>query len=152
MKSSPLTGVCRSLRNHMSPCCYIITIAFVLASCEHAGKSGIDWQYTADLDGDGRAEIVVGTEMGQVQRIDAEKKRLFITDVEEYVTALAARPRAPGHEVWVGTVNGKLFALDAKGTVLRRGRMPGLVDHLVVSREGAVLATTSGGRMALFRE
>ena len=43
------------------PCfiiCMIFTVTFILTSCNHAGKPGIDWQYPADLDGDGIAETV----------------------------------------------------------------------------------------------
>jgi hypothetical protein len=38
--------------------CMILTIPFILASCNHDVKTGIDWLYTADLDGDGIVETV----------------------------------------------------------------------------------------------
>ena len=119
--------------------------------------SGATAMIDADLDGDGKAEIVVGTEMGQVQALDGtppsashEKGKIFITDVEESVTALAARPSGNGNDIWVGTVNGKLFVLDAQGKITRRGHLPGLIDHIAVSEDGEVLVTTSGGRVALY--
>ncbi len=31
---------------------------FILVSCDHVEKTGVDWQYSADLDGDGIAETV----------------------------------------------------------------------------------------------
>ncbi len=115
--------------------------------------SGATAMIGADLDGDGKAAIVVGTEMGQVHALDGEKTKLFVTDVEQSVMALVARPRGDGaeKEVWVGTVNGKLFVLNAQGKIVGRGHVPGLIDHLVVSKDGAVLATTSGGHIALYR-
>jgi len=121
--------------------------------------SGINAMIGADLDGNGKIEIVVGTEMGQVQAFDYnppsnlyDKERLFITDAEQGVMALAARQRHDGNgeEVWVGTVNGKILVLDAEGNIVRRGHLPGLIDHIVVSADGAVLATTSGGQVALY--
>jgi len=112
--------------------------------------SGANVMIGADVDGDGKAEIVVGTETGQVQALDAQKNRLFVADVSESVMALVARPEGAGHEIWAGTVNGKLFVLDAEGKIVSQGRLPGLIDHLAVSRDGAVLATTSGGYVALY--
>jgi len=38
--------------------CMILTIPFILASCDHDVKTEIDWQYIADLDGDGIMETV----------------------------------------------------------------------------------------------
>ena len=88
--------------------------------------------------------------MGQVQAFDAQKRRRFVADVGQSVTALAARPCRAGSEIWVGTVNGKLLVLDAEGRTLRRGHLPGLIDSLAASKGGAVLAATSGGHVALY--
>ena len=113
--------------------------------------SGVNAMVAADLDGDGKSVMIVGTEMGQVQAIDREKNRLFVADVSEAVYALAARRRGAGNDVWVGTANGKLLVLDARGEIIHRGHLPGLVDHIAVSRERSVLATASGGHVALYR-
>jgi len=111
--------------------------------------SGANALLGADLDGDDKVEIIVGTEMGHVQALDGDKNRLFVTDVDESVMALAARPDGTGHEIWAGTVNGKLLVLNAQGKIIKRGHEPGLIDHLAISRDGAVLAT-SGGHVALY--
>ena len=108
---------------------------------------GINALAAADFDGDGKAEIIAGTEMGQVQAIDDKKGRRFVTDVKEGVTALAIKGRK---EIWVGTVNGRLFVLDAKGEIRRRGALRGMVNHIAIGGEGSVLATTTGGTMAAY--
>jgi len=112
--------------------------------------SGANAMIAANIEGNRKYAIIVGTEMGQVQAFNAEKKRLFIADVEESVTALAARHVAGQEEICVGTVNGKLLVLNARGRIIRRGYLPGLIDHLVVSKDGKILATTSGGQVALY--
>ena len=66
------------------------------------------------------------------------------------VMALAARPVGAGQEIWTGTVNGKLFVLNGDGKIIGRGHLPGPIDHLAVAKHGAVLATTSGGEVALY--
>ncbi|MFH0964588.1 MAG: hypothetical protein V2A58_11340 [Planctomycetota bacterium] len=104
----------------------------------------------ADLEGAGRPVLLVGTEMGQLQAIDAKQNRLFIADVKEAVTALAVRPAPNGSEICVGTVNGRLLVLGSRGEILARGRLPGLVDHLAVLSDGRVLAATSSGELALY--
>ena len=38
--------------------CMILTVTSILTSCNHVEKTGIDWQYSADLDGDGIDETV----------------------------------------------------------------------------------------------
>ncbi|HCN06672.1 MAG TPA: hypothetical protein DIT01_01985 [Lentisphaeria bacterium] len=124
--------------------------------------SGANAMVGADLDGDGKVEIIVGTEMGQVQAFDGTppsgleppalyaKEKLFNADVEQAVMALAARPVGAGQEIWTGTVNGKLFVLNGDGKIIGRGHLPGPIDHLAVAKHGAVLATTSGGEVALY--
>ena len=112
--------------------------------------SGANALIAADLNADGGSEIIVGTEMGQVQALDAGQNRLFVADVEQSVMALAARPQGNRHEIWAGTVNGSLFVINAAGERVRRGHLPGCLDHLAVTQSGSVLATTSGGSVALY--
>jgi hypothetical protein len=50
----------------------IFTVTFILTSCNHVEKAGIDWQYSADLDGDGIAETVTVVDLngnGQPDKI-----------------------------------------------------------------------------------
>jgi len=112
--------------------------------------SGVNVMTAADLDSDGIDEMIVGTEMGQVQVLDAKTNRIFVANVDESVTTLAVTPGAAGKRIWAGTVNGKLFVLDKSGEIRRRGYLPGLIDHFAVSRNGDVLVTTSGGCVALY--
>ena len=57
---------------------------------------------------------------------------------------------AHNHPDWHGHNLTKFLENMAKGNIIKRGRLPGLIDHLVVSKYGKVLATTSGGQVALY--
>ena len=109
--------------------------------------SGVNVVCAADLQGDGRRLIIAGTEMGQVHALGTDGTRRFVSDVGECVTAMCV---VPGGRLWVGTVNGRVRVLDGAGRVVGRGRLPGVLDHMVATADGRVLATTSGGRVARF--
>ena len=103
----------------------------------------------ADLDGDGKAEILAGTEMGYVQAFDGTGTRLFLADAGGPVVSMTVVTGRTGKQIWAGTLNGTLLVLDAEGSVLRRAESMGYVDHLAVGK-GAVLATTAEGRVAQY--
>ena len=109
--------------------------------------SGANTMIGADLNGDGKAIMIIGTEMGHVHAIDHEINRVFLADVGEAVYSLAAAK----DQVWVGTSMGKIKVLDSKGEVTHRGDMGDIVDHMVTDEAGNVLVTTAGGSVALFK-
>jgi len=109
--------------------------------------SGANVMTAADLDRSGRSVLLVGTEMGQLQAIDNEQTRRFITDLKESVTALAV---GNVNVIWAGTVNGKLFVLNAEGKITKRGTLPGLINEIVVAEDGTALVTTAGGTASVY--
>lgn len=108
--------------------------------------SGVTALACADINGDGRDEIIAATEMGQVIAMNGQGEHVFLADVHESVTAMLLT----GDHIWIGTANGLVFVLGHEGNIVRRGRLPGYLDHLVATDGGGALATTSDGQAALY--
>ena len=138
----------------------IASDAFLQQLALYAFPDGMTWSRNvgaaanviamADLTGNGDADIIVGTGMGQVQAFDGQGNRLFLTDVHESVTSLAVASHEPNPRIWVGTVNGRLFVLGNTGAIIHRGRLPGYLDRILVAPDGPALVVSSDGPAALF--
>ena len=103
----------------------------------------------ADLNQDGRTEIIAGTEMGQVQAFGGDGAQRFCTDVRGPATSLAVSGNGAELRIWVGTLNGLVLVLDRHGRVCARSAPGGYLDHLASGRTG-VLAASADGWVALF--
>ncbi|MEN6303934.1 MAG: VCBS repeat-containing protein, partial [Armatimonadia bacterium] len=107
----------------------------------------------ADLNGDGKQEIVVGISAGLVVCLDNQTKKLWSRQLASPPTVV--RP-VPGSTPWllVGCQDGTTYALDGKGQVLRQGKMSGrAVDARVLQTPSGPLGVivTDSGAMAGFR-
>ncbi|MDP6778564.1 MAG: hypothetical protein QGI83_17555 [Candidatus Latescibacteria bacterium] len=104
----------------------------------------------ADLNGDGRKEILVGTYHGLVVALDCQCQRVWSTRLQSAPTVLKAIAPGPDAPPWivVGCEDGSVVALDGGGKVIRQGSIEGRPEHILeISRDGgpmAVLATTDG--------
>lgn len=106
----------------------------------------------ADVNGDGTADIIAGTQLGQVQAFTGDGSRLFIADVGAHVMSLASVEAADGAAtplIFAGTMAGRVVAIDATGRVIAAAEPGGLIDHLTVARQ-SVLASSADGWMGCF--
>ena len=101
----------------------------------------------ADVEGDGRDEILAGSLSHSVYCFGADDKRRWAADLGAGLSALAATvPVAGGGGIWAGTLSGRVFTLDAGGSVLAAtARGGGVVDLLADGP--AMLVATEDGRL-----
>lgn len=108
----------------------------------------------ADLDGDGKQEIVAGISEGLVVVLNHRCQRVWATRLPSPPVSLRCVAR-PGKPAWIvaGCDDGSVAALDAKGVWLRTGRVTGRPTHMetLPTPAGplAVLATDRGEVQAL---
>jgi len=104
----------------------------------------------ADLDGDGKKEIVVGTAGGMIVALDCQCRKLWARRLASPPTMIRAFPaRGPREaQILVGCEDGSVLALDDQGTPVRSARLTGSPTDIVALETGAaiiaILATDSG--------
>jgi hypothetical protein len=104
----------------------------------------------ADLNGDGKKEILVGISEGLVVALSHQCQKIWSTRLPSAPLSLrcAVPPGAKLPWVVVGCDGGTVAALDAKGAVIRLGSVTGRPTHLQVLHVPtgpiAVLATDRG--------
>ena len=108
----------------------------------------------ADLDGDGRQEVVAATSRGLVVTLDCECRKLWATRLPSPPTVLKCLRAADGAPwVVVGCEDGTVAVLDAGGAVVRLGRVTGAptcVGALGEDGAGPVLLATTQGEVGAF--
>ena len=109
----------------------------------------------ADLDGDGKQEIVVGLAGGLVVALDRQCRKAWARALPSPPVALrCVRPGAGVPWVVVGCDDGTLLALDGKGEVLRAGKVAGRPVEMQVLATPAgplLVVATDKGDVAGFR-
>lgn len=104
----------------------------------------------ADLDGDGKKEIVVGISEGLVVALSHECRRLWSTRLPSPPASLRCATVSGGKAPWivVGCDDGTVAALDGQGSVKRAGKIAGRPMHREVVETPAgpltVLASEKG--------
>jgi len=104
----------------------------------------------ADLDGDGKKEILVGISEGLVVALNSECQRLWSTRLASPPLSLRCvdPPGGKPPRIVAGCDDGTVAALDEKGTLSAHGKITGRPTHMVVldtsSQPLAVLATDKG--------
>jgi hypothetical protein len=104
----------------------------------------------ADLDGDGKKEIVVGISEGLLVALDHRCQTLWSTRLPSPPLSLRCVTPPGARLPWIVAAcdDGSVFALDAKGAPMRLGRVAGRTTHLDTLQTPAgplpVLATDRG--------
>jgi hypothetical protein len=111
----------------------------------------------ADLDGDGKKEIVAATSGRLIVTLDHQCRKLWATRLASAPTVMTCvRPKS-GSQQWVvvGCENGRLIVLDAKGKMIRAAKVSGRPTCIDVLEDpsGAplVLLATDTGQVYSFR-
>jgi hypothetical protein len=106
----------------------------------------------ADLNGDGKLEVVVGTSEGLVVALDGKMNKLWATRPPSPPTVL----KAMGKTLVVGCEDGTVVTMDAAGAVTRLGKVNGRATTIEAVRANArpvgplVVIGTAGGEVAGF--
>ena len=104
----------------------------------------------ADLDGDGKKEIIVGVSEGLVVALSSECQKLWSTRLPSPPVALRCVAPHGTQRCWivVGCDDGTTAALDETGALIRLGHVIGRPMHVVTFQTPAgpvaVLATDKG--------
>ena len=101
----------------------------------------------ADLNGDGKKEIVVATEAGLVVALDNHCRRLWSLRPPTPPCVLTRIPASgKAHDVIVACENGDVLELDAQGAIRRRARVSGCPTRITLSPDGrmAIIGTVAG--------
>ncbi|MCD6351074.1 MAG: VCBS repeat-containing protein, partial [Armatimonadetes bacterium] len=105
----------------------------------------------ADLDGDGKLEVVAATEDPIVTAFDSAGKRLWSMVPPKVPWTLAAVPAGKGSLIAVGCDDGTVLLLDAQGKPVAQSKLQGRVESLLVRGKGAgaaLWAATLKGEVA----
>jgi hypothetical protein len=108
-----------------------------------------------DLNGDGKPEVVAGSDVGQLVCIAGDGEVLWRRDLVDKITWLttARGGKDGGTAVLVGTDTGEIRIFDATGELMAGTRVDGEVTHLrtVASEKGdRVVCATSTGQVTAF--
>jgi hypothetical protein len=104
----------------------------------------------ADLNGDGKKEIVVGISEGLVVALTGECQKIWSTRLPSPPVSLRCIVPSGQQNPWVvvGCDDGTVAALDQRGTPIRLGKVTGRPTHMetlqTLARSLAVLATDKG--------
>jgi len=98
----------------------------------------------ADLDGDGRDEIIAGSMSRSVYVFDASGKRLWRFEAGSPVNTLAFVVQGKLRRLLAGAESGDLYAFDAAGKVVSLNSFGSPIVDLISVEKGAVAATADG--------
>ena len=110
----------------------------------------------ADLDSDGRPEVIAASDVGQLVCIGGDGGVIWRRNMVDKITWLttARGGKNGGTAVLVGTDTGEIRVINAAGDLVGANQVAGEVTHLrtVASDEGEqVICATSTGQVAAFR-
>jgi hypothetical protein len=99
----------------------------------------------ADLDGDGKQEILAATWLGLVVALDHQCRKLWATKLPSPPTVMQV-VRADDGTPWIiaGCEDGTVAALDAQGRITRLGAVDGAPTRITAEGSTAILATKTG--------
>jgi len=95
---------------------------------------------TGDLDGDGKDEILAGSQSNSVYCFGADAALRWRRDLGSEVTALAVS----GDLVVAGSAAGTLFTLDKEGKPVAVSELKSRIVQVTPHAEGVVVATEDG--------
>jgi hypothetical protein len=98
----------------------------------------------ADLDGDGRDEIVAGSMSRSVYVFNAAGKRLWRFEASSPVNTLAFVAEGKKRRLLAGTESGDLYGFDPKGKPVSLNSFGSAIVDIVAMEKGAVVATADG--------
>ena len=104
----------------------------------------------ADLNGDGKKEILVGTSEGLVVALDNECQSVWSTRLASSPTSIKCVTESPAKPPWivVGCDDGSVAVLDQRGHTIRLGKVTGRPNEIETldtpTGPVAVLATDKG--------
>ena len=104
----------------------------------------------ADLDGDGKKEILVATSSGLVVALDCQCRKLWAKRLPSPATVMKAMPRASSPWIVAGCEDGTVMVLDGRGEFVRRDRVNGRPTCIEALDESGVLLATTKGEVKLF--
>ncbi|MBC7288237.1 MAG: PQQ-binding-like beta-propeller repeat protein, partial [Armatimonadetes bacterium] len=103
----------------------------------------------ADLDGNGRKEVVAADEGGIVTAFDCAGERLWAVRLPEAPTAVTTVAAGTKALAAVGTAAGRVYFIDAEGNVIARSpAVNGSIAALLPARREGVWIATSAGIVA----
>jgi hypothetical protein len=110
----------------------------------------------ADLDGDGKKEIVVATAGGMIAALDCQCQKLWAKRLTSPPTGIKALPaRDPRQkQILVGCEDGSVLVLVDRGTPVRGARLTGSpTDIVALETDAGIIAilATDGGQVAGYR-
>ena len=94
----------------------------------------------ADLDGDGKQEIVTATSGGLLVMLDHQCRKRTVTKLPSPANVLACVQS----QVIVGCDDGRVWLLDEQGAPTHAGRVEGRPTHVVAFGDGVLMATHRG--------
>ena len=104
----------------------------------------------ADLDGDGKKEILVATSSALVVALDCQCRKLWAKRLPSPATVMKAMPRASSPWIVAGCEDGTVMVLDGRGEFVRRDAVKGRPTCIEALDESSVLLATTKGEVKLF--
>ncbi|NOZ24087.1 MAG: hypothetical protein GXP25_23670 [Planctomycetes bacterium] len=105
----------------------------------------------ADLDGDGKKEILTATSSGLVVALNHKCEKVWATKLPASPTVMKVMaPGAKAPQVVVGCQGGSVYVLDAKGSIVRTGKITGTPTRITALDGTSVLLATDKGEVKKF--
>ena len=98
----------------------------------------------ADVDGDGRPEVIAASDMGQLACIAGGGEVLWRRDLVDKITWLTAVQGNGRVRILVGFETGEIRTYNADGALVAGDRVDGEVTHLRADGDRVVCGTSSG--------
>jgi hypothetical protein len=108
----------------------------------------------ADLDGDGRKEILAATSSALIVALDSQCRKVWSKRLPVPPTVMKVMKLQNSPRIVVACANGAVFVLDGQGAIIRRGAVQGTPTAITAldesKHEKGVLIGTSKGGVILF--
>lgn len=102
----------------------------------------------SDVNGDGRPEVVAGSDVGQLVCIGGDGEVIWRRDLEDKITWLTTFRDNESVKILAGFDTGEIRTCNAGGELIARDRVGGEVTHLRAAGDRVVCATSTGTVMA----